>query len=249
MISNIARLIIIVSTLMYGIWLIWNGSWVLGLGIHALIMTPLLWGTLHPRSRLFGPLQTTTGNSHLWLTIDDGPNPKDTPLLLKSLDHHGIKATFFVIGQKAEAHPELIRQIYDAGHSIGNHTWSHPQASFWCKGPRATFQEIERCQKTIQAITGEAPTLFRAPVGHSNIFVHTALKRLNLKLVSWSSRGFDAVSTDIDSVNQKITDSMRPGAIILMHESTDIAPQVLQAIIAHAKAHGWKFFTPSSSLR
>ena len=249
MTTNVIKSLIIVTALSYGVWLMGTGSWGVGLAVHALIMTPLLWGTLHPSSRLFGPVQTTTGSDDLWLTIDDGPDPEDTPALLELLKKHDVKATFFVIGQKAERHPELIRQIADAGHSIGNHTWSHPQASFWCKGPWSTFQEIVRCQKTIQSITGNAPTLFRAPVGHSNIFVHAILKQLNLQLIGWSSRGFDAVSSDADQASQKIIQSMKPGAIILAHEATEIAPQVIQSIITHAKDNGWSFITPSSSLR
>ena len=246
-VSNTIRWIIIVALLLWGTWQMLHGCWISGICIHTLVMTPLLWGTLHPSSRFFGPLQTTTGNDQLWLTIDDGPDPTDTPVLLELLKKHKIKATFFVIGQKAEAHPELIRQIAEAGHGIGNHTWSHAQTSFWCKGPWATFREIARCQEAIQAITGRAPTLFRAPVGHSNIFVHAVLQRFGLELISWSSRGYDAVSTDTATVSQKITDSMKPGAIILMHESTEIAPQVLQFIIDHAEGKGWTFSAPFSS--
>lgn len=249
MVSNFIRWIVIVALLLWGGWQMLHGCWISGICIHALVVTPLLWGTLRPSSRLFGPLQTTTGTDHLWLTIDDGPDPEDTPALLKILDRHGIKATFFVMGQKAQAHPELIRQIHDAGHGIGNHTWSHPQASFWCKGPWATYREIARCQQIIHAILGRSPALFRAPVGHSNLFVHAVLQCFGLELIGWSSRGFDAVSTDSATVSQKITDSMQPGAIILMHESTEIAPDVLQSIIDHAEIKGWKFSTPSSSLR
>ncbi|NCQ65054.1 MAG: polysaccharide deacetylase family protein, partial [Alphaproteobacteria bacterium] len=88
-----------------------------------------------------------------------------------------------------EQHPELIREIVRRGHQIGNHTWSHPQASFWCHGPIRTYREIARCQSAIKAITGAAPTVFRAPVGHSNLFVHPVLEKFGLRLAGWSSRG------------------------------------------------------------
>jgi len=217
------------------------GYFTLGIALHGVVVIPLLWGTLRPNSRFFGPIQSRSQTDDLWLTIDDGPDPVDTPNLLKLLDEYNIKATFFVIGEKAERYPELIRQIDDAGHSIGNHSWSHAQAWFWCHGPWWTRREIARCQRCVESITGVAPTLFRAPVGHSNIFVHQVLGDLGLRLIGWSSRGYDAVSANAGEVIQRICKSMQPGAIVLAHEATPIAEEVVRAILDHAKQQGWKF--------
>jgi len=217
----------------------------MGLVIHALVMIPLLWGTLQPSSCLFGAVITDTGGDALWLTIDDGPDPEDTPVLLDLLEKHQVKATFFVVGEKAERYPELIQRIVAEGHRLGNHTWSHPQGTFWCLGPWATYREIARCQDVIESITGEAPVIFRAPVGHSNVFVHAIMKRLDLSLIGWSARGFDAVSSDADEVMRKLENSMRPGAIVLAHESTPIAAEVIERTLAFAASQGWKFSLPT----
>lgn len=242
--NNSWRCGVIVCLLLLGFFLMGMGFWLAGVVLHLGVMGPLLWGTLSPNARLFGPIQTDTGTDDLWLTIDDGPDPVDTPALLKLLQKHRVKAIFFVIGDKAERYPELIQQIHDEGHEIGNHSWSHSQAWFWSHGPMRTRREIERCQQCVESITGVAPRVFRAPVGHHNVFVHEVLRRSNLRLVGWSSRGYDAVSTDAEEVTRRICGSMRPGAILLVHESTPIAEEVVEAILVHAEKQGWTFSIP-----
>ena len=242
--GNLIRWAAFVFLLLQSVVWMFHGEWFLGIPLHAVVVGTVLWGTLNPNSRMFGPIQKKTGTAELWLTIDDGPDLADTPVLLELLASHHIKAVFFVIGEKAEKHPELIQQIHAKGHTIGNHTWSHPQSTFWCRGPWATYREILRCQQVIESITGESPTLFRAPVGHSNMYVHGTLKKLNLQLVGWTSRGFDAVAKDAGIVVERIVGSMEPGSIVLAHESTPMAAEVLERIIQHVHTQGWRFADP-----
>lgn len=249
MIAKLAlRSLVIVALFIGGIAAAVTGHFFIGLTVHLLLVGTLLAGTLNPNSRLFGPIESTCGNG-VWLTLDDGPDPHDTPGILDLLDKHGAKATFFVIGKKAEQHPELIREIVRRGHRIGNHTWSHPQASFWCHGPIRTYREIARCQQVIASITGEAPTEFRAPVGHSNIFVHPILETLGLRLVGWSSRGFDGVSASLPEVTSRLRATATDGGILLAHEATPIAREVVAEILALAAEKGWVFVTPDASPR
>jgi peptidoglycan/xylan/chitin deacetylase (PgdA/CDA1 family) len=223
-----------------------TGHFLIGLGMHALIVGFLLAGTLNPSSRLFGPLETHCRKG-IWLTLDDGPHPVDTPAILDLLDQHGAKATFFVIGEKAARHPELIREIHRRGHQLGNHSWSHPRGSFWCLGPVSTCREIVRCQRVIEEIIGEAPVVFRAPVGHSNFFVHPVLKREGLRLIGWSSRGFDGGGYALPEVNRRIRGTARDGSIVLAHEDTPIARDVVAAILALAEENGWEVAIPDVS--
>ncbi len=249
MIAKLALRTLVVALLFFGgIALAIGGHFAIGLAIHGLLVGTLLAGTLNPNSRLFGPIETGCGNG-VWLTLDDGPDPRDTPAILDLLDEHGAKATFFVIGKKAEQHPELILEIVRRGHQIGNHTWSHPQASFWCHGPIRTYREIARCQSAIKAITGEAPTVFRAPVGHSNLFVHPVLETFGLRLTGWSSRGFDGVSASLPEVTRRIRATATDGGIILAHEATPIAREVVADILALASEKGWQFVIPDASPR
>jgi peptidoglycan/xylan/chitin deacetylase (PgdA/CDA1 family) len=170
---------------------------------------------------VFGPVERDfpAKGSLLRLTIDDGPDPRQTPQILDLLALKKVHAEFFVIGKKAAAHPDLCRRMRDEGHSIQNHTFSHPSATFWAAGPRQAHREIQRCSKAILQTTGTSPTRFRAPVGMANPFVHLAARDLGLTLCGWSVSGHDGIPHDPSRVVQKITSALRPGAIVLLHES------------------------------
>ena len=242
------RALLVVSLFTGGLVAMFCGFLWLVLLIHAKLMAFLLWGTLNPNSRLFGPIMTHTCEG-VWLTIDDGPDPRDTPQLLDLLDRHGAKATFFLIGEKARLYPDLVREIVNRGHEVGNHTYQHPQAAFWSYGPYRTWREIVRCQRVLTEITGQSPRWFRAPVGHSNVFVHPVLDAMGLRLVGWSSRGFDGVSASLADVKRRIRSTARDGAIILAHESTPIAPQVVGDILSCGDENGWRFVIPDDEPR
>ena len=242
--ANIMRLATMVILYTIGIWLMFTGYFGFGILLHFIVVAPTLYGTLNPHSRLFGPIQRQPSNNKLWLTLDDGPDPQDTPAVLELLRQHGVKATFFVIGQKAQQHPELIKQIVKEGHQLGNHTQSHPQGAFWCLGPLRTQREIHQCQKTVSNITGQAPNIFRAPVGHHNFFVHPVLRQEGMRLIGWTSRGLDGVSKDLELVTSRIKSTMTPNSIILAHEGTGIAQDVVTAILDHAQKQGWTFIDP-----
>jgi peptidoglycan/xylan/chitin deacetylase (PgdA/CDA1 family) len=197
----------------------WQLGWRIGLPLLLATHALLLWGTLRPGSALFGPVLTRlpTRAPVAWLTIDDGPSD-DTPAMLELLDAYGARATFFVVAERARARPQLLREIVRRGHTLGNHSASHPSAWFWALGPRRMAAEIERAQATIIEVAGVAPRWFRAVVGMANPFVSAPLRRLGLARVAWSARGFDAVSADPSAVVARIDRALAPGAIILMHE-------------------------------
>lgn len=200
-------------------------------------------GTLCPPVRLFGPLvrqldAEQAARGEVWLTFDDGPDPRTTPDLLERLARHGVRAGFFLIGEKAQRHPELVRAIAAAGHLIGNHSQSHPAGRFWSLRPAALWDEIAGCQQTLAAILGTAPTLFRPPVGHHNPFVAAPLQVLGLTMVLWNCRGFDAVLRDPSVVLRRLEAGFRPGAIVLLHEGRDDAGERLEAVMSRLKARG-----------
>ena len=122
----------------------------------------------------FGPVVTKycTKTKTAWLTIDDGPDPNTTPQVIALLKKYGARATFFLIGSKAAKYPALTRMILDAGHTIGNHTQTHPQFSFWRLGPKALAREIDAFDGTITSLGIARPFWFRAPVGMKNPFLH-----------------------------------------------------------------------------
>ena len=124
------------------------------------------------------------------LTFDDGPDPSGTKRLLEVLSRHGVKAAFFPIGMKAEAHPGLLREIDQEGHVIGNHSYRHAWFTNLLMG-RSLEQEIVKAQNAVEAAVGKIPAFFRPPAGLTNPHFRNVLKRLRLHLVGWDVRVFD----------------------------------------------------------
>lgn len=205
-------------------------------------------GGLLPRSDILGPNWTrlphqaaTAGD--IAITIDDGPDPAVTPHVLSLLDEYSAKATFFCIGSRVEQHAGLAREIVRRGHAIENHSQRH-LPYFSLLGPRGLAQEIERAQQTIGAITGERPKFFRAPAGLRSPFLDPVLTRLDLKLVSWTRRGFDTVNQRPESVLGKLTRNLQAGDILLLHDGhaaptqsgspvvLEVLPGLLAALVA-----------------
>jgi len=199
------------------LWWRWGWRW----GVPAMLLShvPLWWGTLKADSRVFSPVlrRLCTRDRQVWLTIDDGPST-DTASMLDLLDRHRARATFFVVGERAATHAELVREIVRRGHTLGNHSQTHPQAWFWALGPRRMREQIAHGQATLQSITGHAPRWFRAVVGMANPFVAAPLREQGLARVAWSARGFDALAADPSSVVARIERGLAPGAIVLLHE-------------------------------
>jgi peptidoglycan/xylan/chitin deacetylase (PgdA/CDA1 family) len=143
------------------------------------------YGAVHPRSELFGPVICRTNSPRkLALTFDDGPNPKITPELLNLLDQFHARATFFVIGRFASECPELLREIVQREHTVGNHTMTHPNL-FW-RSARQIREELQRCNEAIFTATGSLPVWFRPPFGMRNPWVISEARALNLDTVLWT---------------------------------------------------------------
>lgn len=213
----------------------WKFGW--GWTVASQVLLGSLWacGTFLPNSRLFGPVFNRVEGEGALLSIDDGPDPVDTPVLLDLLDRHGRKAVFFVIGDKVRRYPELACEIVRRGHQIGNHTMSHPAGWMWCAGPARTRREIAECSRVIEDVTGVKPRWFRAPAGHRNWFTHPVLREQGMELVGWRKRAFDAVRRDVPRIVQRLTADVRDGDIILLHEATPIAKEVMDGVLRGLK--------------
>jgi len=203
-------------------------------------------GAVVPRCSLFGPLisKLPTGTKGVCLTIDDGPDPNTTPVLLDLLEAHQAKALFFLIGDRAAKHPELVCEIARRGHVIGNHSQTHPAAKFWRLRPWALWREVAGCQQTLRGILGESPRWFRPPVGHHNLFLASILRTLGLTMMIWNCRGFDGVQRDASAILRTISRDLRPGAIILLHEGRPISAEVLRGTLELIHARGMQMAPP-----
>ena len=176
------------------------------------------------------------------VAIDDGPTD-DTPALLELFARRNVRATFFAKGELALARPELVRDILSGGHSVGNHSHTHPSGSFWCLPQGRIAREIDRCNEALQTVTGTQPRWFRAPVGFKNFFVHPLLARRRMRLIGWTARGFDGVGSDVEKVLARVLPDVEPGAIVL-HQGRPFSMRVLERLIDEVQQRGYTFVVP-----
>jgi peptidoglycan/xylan/chitin deacetylase (PgdA/CDA1 family) len=185
-----------------------------------------------------------TARREICLTIDDGPCA-DTPEVLALLAERGQRAVFFLIGDRAEQHPEEVRRIVAAGHAIANHTQSHPAHWFWSYTPRALRREMSRCQETLTRLTGMRPRLFRAPVGFYNPFCHAVAAEQQLTCVGWRGYSRDGVCGDVDLILSRLRKGLRPGGILLIHQGRPHSLAVLQRLLELLDREGWTLTIPA----
>lgn len=191
------------------------------------------------------------------LTFDDGPDPQATSQILDILSENGIKAYFFVIGEKAEKHPELLRRIVEEGHHIGNHTYTH-SSLFPLSGKPCIEDNIRACDSVIDSALGDGPLivedgrerLFRPPFGVTNPDIGKIVKYTGHKVIGWNVRSFDtSIVKDslspaeareaIDRCVGRIMRKARPGSVILLHDRLRHSPELLRRLIKEAAKHNF----------
>jgi peptidoglycan/xylan/chitin deacetylase (PgdA/CDA1 family) len=213
----------------------------------------LLYPTLQPRCQWFGPVTSRfpTSRREVWLTIDDGPDPRDTLLLLDILRRYQARATFFVVGEKARRHRAMARAMLAGGHELGNHSHRHPSASFWLLGSESLEREIVLANEAIAELAGHPVGLFRAPVGMKNRAIHGILQRHGMRLIAWSARGFDGIRPCPRKVVARIMARVQPGAIILLHQGrfdahgNSLSAACLERLLEHLGREGYHCVLPA----
>ncbi|HYJ17950.1 MAG TPA: polysaccharide deacetylase family protein [Burkholderiales bacterium] len=200
---------------------------------------------LWPRSRTLGAnmlrLPDAAIRRHeIALTFDDGPDPEITPKVLDLLDRHQAKASFFCVGERAAAYPDVIREIARRGHSVENHSQRH-SGFFGFLFFGGLRREIGAAQTAIAALAGRPPAFFRSPMGIRNPFLDPVVAQLGLTYISWTRRGFDTVAKDPQAVLQRLTHGLAAGDILLLHDRRtgpadppvlEVLPLLLQNIAA-----------------
>ena len=173
------------------------------------------------------------------LTFDDGPQGSQTLAILEILQQEKLQATFFLIGEKITGNEEIVREIQKKGHLIGNHAWQHSPWFDFLPGRRMK-EEIVRTAAVIQKITGESPILFRPPYGVIVPVLNRVLKRLPYHVIGWNIRSFDTIKKDPERVARRIIKKLKPGSIILLHDHLQLAPDILESLIARLKDHNYQ---------
>lgn len=172
------------------------------------------------------------------ITFDDGPHPSYTAQLLDGLKERGIHATFFVTGEHAELHPEIIERMYKEGHLIGNHTYSHIQLT---KDNRDKFKnELIQTNEILEGITGQEVQYVRPPYGSWD---KSFEKELNMFPVLWTVDTLDWSSRNVGQITEKIINKTGENDIILMHDYYDTSVTAALQSIDELLKEGYTFVT------
>ena len=189
------------------------------------------------------------GNKQLALTYDDGPNDPHTLRLLEILARHNAHATFFLIGRYVQQRPDIVRELATAGHSIGNHTFTHPLLTL--KSAAEIREELQSCRKAIHDAVGEHSSLFRPPFGGRRPAVLRIARELGLEPIMWNITGYDWSAPPAEQIERKIVSKIQGGNVILLHDGghkqigADRSQTVMATdhLLTRYKAEGYRFAT------
>ncbi|MCD4812931.1 polysaccharide deacetylase family protein [bacterium] len=189
-------------------------------GLFVVVILILAAGSIFPQIQFYLPVTNgiRTSEKVVSLTFDDGPDKRVTPELLELLKTEKIPAAFFYIGRACEANPQLVRKTMQAGHLLGNHSFGH--LTYWAFLPAAGIQrEIEQANQVLFRITGQLPKFYRPPFGVTRPGLGAILKRLGMTCIGWQVRALEGFKPDQEKILQRIVRGVRPGSIIMLHES------------------------------
>ena len=222
----------------FGRWLLFAATSALALAAYALWRppAPMLW--------LKNAVHLNRDADQIALTFDDSPHPLTTPLLLASLDHAGVKATFFSVGENLKLYPELAHRILEGGHALGNH--SQPHHNLTTVDPRDYPRHIDAGFQTIASVEKAAgqtapTTLFRPPGGGLDRDAMNYLYRRDYTLAWWSNNVGDWTCPPAWKIADGVKANLRAGDILLLHDGGTGTPQALDSIVQAARKRDLKF--------
>jgi len=179
----------------------------------------------------------------LYLTFDDGPTDRGTPALMEVLARHGVPATFFLVGENCQKHPQRVREMVQAGHALGNHTRTHLDP--WRTLFPALADELLWTQNVVEGISGAGLHWIRPPHGHVTNKLRAWCDAQQLPIVMWDVLPADfAPWCTPDSVARFVARYVRPGSIIVLHDNAltiDRTPFTLELLLSELRAEGWQF--------
>ncbi|HVC14377.1 MAG TPA: polysaccharide deacetylase family protein [Acidimicrobiales bacterium] len=179
----------------------------------------------------WGPFRTLPGDLCRWqgprfpprvaLTFDDGPDPEVTPRVLDTLDGLGLRATFFLLGERVRRHPDVVGEVVRRGHQLATHGDEHTHHLL--RSPAWVARDLRRANAALHQL-GHAPSWYRPAYGQATAATLAAARALGLRTVLWSAWGREWASKDAREVASRVTRRLRPGAVVLFHDSDRFGP-------------------------
>jgi peptidoglycan/xylan/chitin deacetylase (PgdA/CDA1 family) len=198
---------------------------------------------------IFNDFFWTSSQAKVLLTFDDGPIPETTETILKELDRIGAKGIFFCVGNNVSKNPSLAKEIASAGHIIANHTFNHQKIAF--KSLSFQTDEINKCTKTIEDITGNKVQYFRPPHGRIDFRTAAMLQKTGLRGVLWSLLTLD-YKNNLNIVKFAVKKYLKNDSIIVLHDSLkskDIIVDAIGYIAEETSKNGFTFGDPKECLK
>jgi len=183
---------------------------------------------------------SSTGVKRVALTFDDGPHPKNTLKILELLKKYDAKATFFMLGNRVDFYPDIVKEIANQGHELGNHTWDHNDLKTLSKAE--AIQEVERTNQAIKSAAGRELTVFRPPYGSRNQEVENAI---GIPTVLWTIDTLDWKSHNPDQILKIVKENVKDGSNILMHDIHLTTVEAVEPILKYLKKEGYECVTVS----
>jgi peptidoglycan/xylan/chitin deacetylase (PgdA/CDA1 family) len=201
----------------------------------------VVYGCMNISSGYFLPVlcKARTADKVVALSFDDGPHPIFTCRILDTLKEHNVAATFFCIGKNISGNEAILQQLHTEGHTIGNHTYSH---GFWFDmwGSKKMLADMQQMDEQVNRVIGSKPILFRPPYGVTNPNLKKAVTTGRYIPIGWSVRSLDTAIKDKQKLLSRITGELKPGDIILLHDSMEITAQLLPEIIEQIQKQGYR---------
>ncbi len=219
--------------------------WIVAISVLLSVLAFLVWASTDVGSNVYVKTlcRSNTDSKHIALTFDDGPDEEMTPRVLDVLHQYNVKATFFLIGNKAERYPDIVRRMVEEGHTVAIHTYSH-RPTFPLSNYATVVSELQDTRKAIIDITGKSPRLFRPPFGVTNLIIGKAVRYLGLQTIGWSIRSLDTVnSRRIDKTVARVCKRLHPGGIVLLHDRLVNADVLLDTLINEMLKRGYRAVT------
>ena len=202
----------------------------------------LFYGSYYVGSNFFMKVlcHANSSEKQIAISFDDGPAKEYTPEILQVLKQHGVPAVFFCIGKNIGGNEELLQQIKNEGHIIGNHSHSH---HFWFDlfSARKMLNDVQLMSETAENITGQRPALFRPPYGVTTPNMRKVMQRGGFTAIGWNIRSLDTAVKEEEKLLQRITSQLEAGAIVLLHDTSKTTLAVLPRFIETARSKGYEF--------
>ncbi|MBC7887762.1 MAG: polysaccharide deacetylase family protein [Ferruginibacter sp.] len=201
----------------------------------------VFWGCYFVHSNFFLPVicSAVTAKKEIAISFDDGPCNQYTPEILQVLQEHGVKTAFFCIGSRIGENKQLFQRLHSEGHLIGNHSYSH---HFWFDlfSSKKMLEDLAKMDREMKSVTGLQPKLFRPPYGVTNPNLKKAIRKGAYTPIGWSVRSMDTVIKDEKTLFDRISKTLKPGAIFLFHDTNKTTIKVLPAFIQWVKESGYE---------